>query len=666
MNSRLSGIAVVVLLVSVATFLAYMNSFESPFIFDDLRNIAENHQIRISDLSLAELWRAAQGNPTPRPIAYLSFALNYYFGGLNVWGYHLVNILIHLVNGLLVYCLAKVLLQIDPKGNEGEQNRETYFIALATALIFVLHPVQTQSVSFLVQRMTSLCAMFYFMALLAWWYGRFAEIQSRRIIGYSVAFVLWVFALGTKQFAVTLPAAILMIEWLFIQKGNWNIRYVYGGIGTAVAVAVACYAFKGEDFFQLFTRGYTQREFTLNERLMTEGRVIARYVSLLIWPAPERLTLVYDFPLSKSLIQPISTLVCWCGIGLGIGVASWTAKTQPVFSFAVFWFFLHLVVESTIIPLEIIYEHRLYLPSFGFFFLVSAGLFRFLNNRNLTLVMIALLCVGLGYWTHVRNRDWQTGMNLWADNVRKAPAAARPLLGLAMENAKIGEYQTAMELLERAIDAEPNFQILYVRRGQIYKTLNRNDMALKDFDYAISIPHEIRRGQAYNEAFTARGNLHRIAGRFDLAAEDLDAALKFSQHNSRTFLARGDLNSVRNRPAEAISDYKTAIELRPDSINAKKNLAWLLATIDDVSLADAQAAIAFASNSCELTDWKDHSAISTLAAAYARAGEFTKAVETQQKAIQVAPASMIAPLQARVALFGQQKAIVITRNGNSN
>ena len=661
MKTKWLSIIIVVLVVFVATFLAYMNSFDGPFVFDDLRNIRDNHQIRLHEFSWSSIAKASFGNPTPRPVAYVSFALNYYADANNVWGYHFVNTLIHALNGLLIFFLARALLNFKSNGPDDGPSRTKFCVALATALLFVLHPVQTQSVTYLVQRMTSLCATFYLLALLIWMYGRESGPVSRRIFAFSGVFVLWLLALGTKQLAVTLPIAILLIEWLFFQKGAWNFRYVYGFTGTALAVALVCYAFKGDEFFKLFTRGYSQREFTLVERLLTEGRVVIRYLSLLVWPAPDRLMLVYDFPLSRSFFQPVSTLVCWVAIGLSLGAAFCTAKSHPFFAFSVFWFYLHLVVESTVIPLEIIYEHRLYLPSFGFVFLFSMSVFRMVKHQNGSIALIVILGLVLGFWTHVRNQAWQSRTALWADNVQKAPDAARPLLGLAMQNAKVGEYQTSLDLLAKAVQSEPNFQELYIRRGQIYQALNQRDLALRELNFAISIPHEVRRGNAYGEAYATRGNLHRIEGRFDLAADDLEKALMFEPNRGPTYLARGDLNFVRGFSVQAVADYEKAVELQPDSVNAHKNLAWLLATTDDESLVNARSAIVHAAASCDLTEWKDHSAISTLAAAYARAGEFSTALEFQRKAIDEAPLASRAFLQARLNLFAEQKAIIISR-----
>lgn len=666
MKSNTVGLAIVAALVAFATCLAYFNSLDGPFVFDDIRNVRENQQIRIDSLSPSSLIGAMQGNPTPRPIAYLSFALNFYFGGLDVSGYHWINTLIHALNGVLVFLLAKTILcrisydGLDPK------IEKAYFASLAIALIFVLHPVQTQAVTFIVQRMTSLCTLFYLAALLAWVAGRDASLKSYKCAAYCTAFVLWLLALGTKQFAVTLPAVILMFEWILYQNGKWKISYLYGLIATAVSVAFICYVFKGDQFLKIFTRGYSQREFTLTERLLTEGRVILHYVSLIVWPSPSRLTLVYEFPLSRSLFNPLSTLISWMAIGTAIVWAFLNAKKYPLSCLSIFWFFLHLVVESTVIPLEIVYEHRLYLPLFGLALLFTVSVFQLIDHRICSLAVVLVLCVGLGYWTQVRNQAWQSGLALWTDNVQKTPNGARPLLGLALEEAQLANFPRALVLLNRAIESEPNFQALYVRRGQMNEALNRRKLAMSDYNHAISIPHKIRRGSIYDEAFTARGNLYRLTGQFQKALQDLERALTFNDSNANTYLARADLFAVTNAPSKAIADYEQAISLRPNSVNAHKNLAWLLATESNEQIADPKAAIELATQCCELSEWADHSALSTLAAAYARALQFEEAIQYQQKAFDLAPAHLKEPLQARINLFQQNTPIVIERNSKRN
>ena len=661
MKSKLLRFSSAAILISFATSLAYMNSLDGPFVFDDVHNIKENHRIKIDDLSIDSLKQAMTDNPTPRPIAYLSFAINYFFSGEHVRGYHITNIVIHAINGILVYLLSLTILAAIYEESAGENH---FWIALAVGLLFVLHPIQTQSVDYIVQRMTSLSALFYFSAVFCWLKCRTSQRPMRIGVLLGSTIFFWLLALGTKQFAATLPAAILLLEWIIFQKGKWNKSYLLIVAGALFLIAIVCFAFKGTDFFKLFTRGYAQREFTLAERLLTESRVVMHYLSLLIWPSPGRLTLIYDFPLSISMFQPISTMFSWLAILISIGLSIVYARRYPLIALSTLWFFLHLVVESTVIPLEIIYEHRLYLPLFGFALIFAKSIFDSLNKYNLFMVVCLCICCWYGYWTYERNQVWESKLSLWTDNVAKQPTEPRGLASLANEKAAIGLHDEALQLINRAIESEPNFQAAFVRRGLIQESQNRPALALKDYNHAIAIPQEKRRGIVYDEAFTARGDLYRKAGRFDLAEKDLDAALEFNPHHTRAYLARADLFSVTNRPAQAVSDYNQALRLYPDSINANKNLSWLLATTDDEMVANSSEAIRFALRSCELSDWKDHSALSTLAAAYARALRFDDAVKAQKQAIELAPVNQHNALNARIKHFQDRKPIIITRTPN--
>ena len=331
-----------------------------PFIFDDYHNIEQNSNIRIDDVSIRSICDAAVNNPTPRPIAYVSFAFNHYFGGVNVRGYHLVNLFIHGLNGVLVFLLSQLIFA-KTAANDGRNWRVFYWMSISAALVFVLHPVQTQAVTYIVQRMTSLCTLFYLASVYAFFCGRLSSSIRNRNILWGIAFVFGVLAIGTKQMAITLPIAILLMDWVFFHSGELSLEKTvrkYGDyvVAIVVVVSVVAFLFKGTDLPKLFTRGFSRREFSLTERLMTEGRVMIHYVSLLLWPAPSRLSLVYDFSISKTIFDPITTAFSWALIITSIVLSFVFVNKCRMLCFAVLWFFLHLAVESTIIPLELVYE----------------------------------------------------------------------------------------------------------------------------------------------------------------------------------------------------------------------------------------------------------------------------------------------------------------------
>ena len=311
--------------------VSYSNTLSAPFVFDDQQNIVHNPNIRMTELSLSSLTRTLSDNPTPRPIAYLSFGLNHWWSGYDVAGFRVANIFIHLLNGWLVFWLS-VLIQrhlVPEDGNNPKFSKTSgIWIGFATATLFLVHPVQTQSVTYIVQRMASLCALFYLAALILYLVGRHSPNRRTKIGSWCGCFLFWILAIGVKQLAVTLPLAILLCEWILFQRGDrrWLIRNSKYLISIAALMLIVAFLFKGTELPKLFTRGYTKRDFTLWERLYTEGRVILHYLTLVVAPTPGRLTLIYDFPISRSLLNPVTTLFAW---GLIVAVVGWGVDLGP-------------------------------------------------------------------------------------------------------------------------------------------------------------------------------------------------------------------------------------------------------------------------------------------------------------------------------------------------
>ncbi len=219
---RASFLIAVSVLIAVGV-IAYSNSFDVPFVFDDLGSIKDNSHVRVTQLDRQQLMEVARGSPSRRrPVSNISFALNYYVGGYNVWGYHLVNLCVHLICGVLVYLLGLVTFgrvppPQDHRPPERVSSSSTPWVALAAALIFISHPIQTQAVTYIVQRMACLATLFYLAALLLYIYGRTATTTGQRWSWWVGSLASWLMALGCKEIAATLPLAVLLYEWYFFQ-----------------------------------------------------------------------------------------------------------------------------------------------------------------------------------------------------------------------------------------------------------------------------------------------------------------------------------------------------------------------------------------------------------------------------------------------------------------
>ncbi|MDX1775444.1 MAG: hypothetical protein R3297_02575, partial [Desulfobulbales bacterium] len=387
MPNRLKIDIVLVPLLAAVTVVLYANTFDSPFALDDYHNIIANRPIRITEISLETLSEIVQNSLLERrPVANISLALNYYFHQYDVTGYHLVNIAIHVLNGILLYFFIHFTLNFAP-GSLSPQNKG--LIAFSAALMWLVHPLQTQSVTYIIQRMNSLAAMFY---LLSFMFYIWARISKHKLVIFTMAcgaLAAGILAIGSKENAVMLPVFILLYEWYFFQDLRFDLKkHHYLILGILILFLLAAV------FFYLGTNplnvvaGYGGRDFNLQERLLTQLRVVVSYVTMVLYPLPSRLTLEHDFPLSYSLVNPLTTLFSLFALTGITAAALLLSKRERILSFCLLWFLGNLLIESSIIPLEIIFEHRTYLPAMMLVFLFVFIAFRLIGNN---LVKILLL-----------------------------------------------------------------------------------------------------------------------------------------------------------------------------------------------------------------------------------------------------------------------------------
>jgi len=364
---------IAIALIAGVTLVAYSNTFHVPFQFDDLTNITQNPNIQIKTFSWDHLERLVRNTykESIRVFSYFTLALNYYFGGFNVVGYHLVNFFIHVASGIFLYWF--LILTFDLPSLKEKYGSISYKVALFSSLIFIAHPIQTQSVTYIVQRMASMAGMFYLLSLVLYIKGRLSSGRPRVLYfgGMVLSYLLGVFS---KENVAILPLFIALYEFYFFQKLDLSPRGRKILISLAAALLIlGAFGFIiwGKRYINVIIEGYAYRTFTMSERVLTQFKVVLYYLTLLIYPHPSRLNLDYDFPISKTIFDPPTTLISILIVAGLIGYSIWTAKKRPMISFCILWYFGNLVIESSIFPLEMVYEHRLYLPSVGPFILFS-------------------------------------------------------------------------------------------------------------------------------------------------------------------------------------------------------------------------------------------------------------------------------------------------------
>jgi len=358
-------------LIAGVALLAYSNTFHVPFHFDDRPNITQNPNVQIRVFTWDSMERLVKNTykESLRIFAYFTLALNYHFGGLDVFGYHLVNFLIHVASGAFLYWF--LLLTFNLPSLKEKYGSISYKVALFSSLIFISHPIQTQSVTYIVQRMACMAGMFYLLSLVLYVKGRLSTGRPRVLYfgGMVLSYLLGVFS---KENVAILPLFIALYEFYFFQgldlspRGKKVLLILIGGLLVLGAFGFMIW---GRRYIGVIAEGYQYRTFTMWERALTQSRIVLYYLTLLAFPHPSRLNLDYDFPISRTILDPPATLVSILIIAGLIGYSIWTAKRKPVLSFFILWYFGNLVIESSIIPLEMVYEHRLYLPSVGPFVL---------------------------------------------------------------------------------------------------------------------------------------------------------------------------------------------------------------------------------------------------------------------------------------------------------
>jgi len=225
---------VAIIVISLLCVIIYSNTLNTPFVFDDAPNIENNSYIRLKRINIQQLIDSGFKSPSKnRPLANISFALNYYFGGYDVTGYHIVNIIIHLINGILVYFLSHALF-IHTSDARNQKfplftNIPIPLISLFAALIFIAHPIQTQSVTYIVQRMNAMASLFCLLSLLLYISGRLSQTQWKRWVFFSGCFVAWLMAFGSKEIAAAFPFVMMLYEWYFFQdlQTEWLKRNIW-------------------------------------------------------------------------------------------------------------------------------------------------------------------------------------------------------------------------------------------------------------------------------------------------------------------------------------------------------------------------------------------------------------------------------------------------------
>jgi hypothetical protein len=439
-SRRLLIHATILGVIIAAVIAIYVPGLTGPFVFDDWVNIVNNDGTAISRIGITELQGAALSGisgPFGRPLASITFALNYYFAGGfdNTFEFKLTNLVIHILNAVLVYWFLHLLLKTSAaiKSGIARDAGQQRWIAGMAATLWILHPIQLTSVLYVVQRMNSLATFFMLAGLIAYLHGRqqLAEHPKR-----GLAFI-WggliggmVFGLTNKEIALLLPFYALVIEWALLSHDSKRDRRrliaAYLPPFAIMAMPVLWWLIHHGESLHII---YNLREFSMTERLLTEARALWLYLGLLILPTTDRLTLFHDdLVISTGLLTPWTTLPAIIGLIAAAFAAIWFRNKQPAVSFGVLWFLVGHSMESGFIGLELVHEHRNYFPSIGLLFALSTVVVTVgskMQMKRLILLAAGLMIVLFAFTTHVMARYWTDERTLAEFLVRHHPYSAR-------------------------------------------------------------------------------------------------------------------------------------------------------------------------------------------------------------------------------------------------
>ena len=590
----------------------YSNTFHSSWHFDD-EKILTNQSLHLSSLTwnhIKKTFFARADNPRAlyRPVSSFSLALNYYFSKDKVFSYHLVNLIIHYITSIFLFLFIYSTLRLPLI--EAKYRDHSFFIAFLASVFWASNPIQTQAVTYIIQRMASITGMFYIISMFFYVEARRSEIPRKKNILFGLCVITGLLAMGSKENAFMLPVSIYLFDLILIQgltkdTLKKNIKPASIFIFLIICIGAAYYFLSGRDPSILSL--YSERAFTLKERLFSEPRIILFYLSLIFYPVPSRLSIDHDITISKTLLDPPTTLL---SILLIIGIvfsAFYFSRRHPLVGFSIIFFFLNHLIESSFIPLELIFEHRNYIPSMLIFippviFLVAGIRHYHLKKITQIAIIIFTICVivGQGHSAFIRNALWKTEESLWMAATENSPGLWRPwhnlgkyysdrnmsekalahyltaltkkiivdrydkgltFYNIGVEYHKIGEKDEAFLYYLRAEKINPLLAKLYNNKGVILAEKGRTEEAINQFNKAIDYDKNL------HEAYSNLGFLLLKIGQIEESILQLEKAFTLNPDNTSILKRLGYAFKKKGLYGKAFLLYKRSQELNPLDAN---------------------------------------------------------------------------------------------------
>jgi len=582
------------LLLILAGVAVYLNSFDGVFLFDDRPRIVENEQIR----QLRPLWRLLSSR---RPVVELSLAVNYAMGGLNPGGYHAFNLTVHLLAALTLFGVVRRTWVSDvsrpkPAGDSrnalsrSEPAPMTHasgrWLALAVSLIWVVHPLQTQSVSYLVQRAESLMGLFYLLTLYCVIRG---AASSHGRLWYVSAVIACVLGMASKAVMVTIPVVILLYDRVFIARSfaaalrrrwglyvclaaTWGILWASGVMPSVLNPATLS-----------ATVGFAFKRITSLEYALTQSEVILYYLRLAFWPHP--LCLDYAWPVAQRVSDVTARLIVIVGLLLAV---VWLLRRKPWLGFLGAWFFIILAPTSSFVPTaDPLFEHRMYLPLAAVIVLVvlagyvaisrlsKRGSLSVSHGSRLMAVLVVAVVAALGYQTVRRNQDYRSELGMWRDIAHKRPNNARGRYSLGTALLNRNDLSGAVRELRAAMRADPKFAPAPYNLSHALARKGLVDEAIQASGKAVDVDPRLI-GARVHLADLLLASTDRINEAIHHYREALRMDPKLAgvhENLGKALYRQGEIE-------EAVQSFRRAVSLRPDLPGPHFGLGLVLAKRD--------------------------------------------------------------------------------------
>lgn len=630
--------------IGLAALLAYCSSLTAPFVFDDKATVLENSTIRHLANIREVLMPPTSGGVSGRPLVNLSLAVNYALGGTAVWGYHAFNLAIHILAGLTLFgILRRTLVRApgrsllwgddskhgDPSDSLSRESPARRLLpdaatrlALAIALLWTVHPLQTETVTCVVQRNELLMGLFYLLTL----YCCIRGVGSPKPAGwYALATTACLAGMASKEVMVSAPLMVLLYDRTFVAgsfRAAWQRRRaLYLGLaGTWVLLGVLMIGSQRRGGTVGFGLGVSPWDYAL-----TQCRAIVLYLKLAIWPHP--LVLDYGTGLVKHAAEVLPQAALLVLLAAGTGISLWR---RPALGLAGAWFFAILAPSSSVVPLasQTMAEHRMYLPLAAVIGLAVLAGHRLAGQRSL--VGCLTLAVGLGWATVNRNAVYRSELSLWRDTVASYPDNARAhtnlgntLLSQGQMPEAIAQYEAALRLQPYAPEAHINLSNALARIGRAAEAVEHGEAALRlEPDSA--------------DAHINLGNALVQLGRTAEAIEHYEAALRIQPAAADVRVNLGAALLKAERTDDAVRQYEAALRLEPAKAETQSALANALATKGDARAALQHYAEAVRLNPANVAA---HFALGNL---YVQSGRFLEAIAEYQETVRLDPAHFMA------------------------